>query len=72
MAYYYATAVTDPESELTSPEGEIPPSVRALTYDENLNRFVLLTRPESLPIPSEWSEVDEALIEADYPGLLGG
>lgn len=71
MAYYYATAVTD-ENGMISPEGVIPPSVRALTYDESLNRFVLSTKPDSLPIPPEWSEVDEALIETDYPGLLGG
>ena len=71
MAYYYAAAVTD-ENGMISPEGVIPPSVRSLTYDEDLSRFVLITKPDSLPIPAEWSEVDEALIEADYPGLLGG
>jgi hypothetical protein len=70
MAYYYAAAIH--EEGIVRPEGDIPPSVRALTFDDALDRFVLRTQPDSLPIPAEWSEVDEALIEADYPGLLGG
>jgi hypothetical protein len=37
-----------------------------------MNRVVIRTQPTSLPIPVEWSEVDEGLIETDYPGLLGG
>jgi hypothetical protein len=57
MAYYYAAAIH--EEGIVRPEGDIPPSVRALTFDDALDR-------------AEWSEVDEALIEADYPGLLGG
>lgn len=70
MAYYYAPALND--NGMIRPEGDIPPSVTSLKYDDTLNRFVLRTQPNSLPIPAEWSEVDEALIEADYPGLLGG
>ena len=70
MLYYYAPAeVVD---GATKPVGEIPPRVSALEYDANMQRFVLLTHAESTPIPAEWSQVDEALIEADYPGLLGG
>jgi len=70
MAYYYApTEVVD---GATKPVGEIPPRVSALKYDENMQRFVLSTHAESTPIPDEWSQVDAALIEADYPGLLGG
>lgn len=70
MAYYYAPAeVVD---GATKPIGEIPPRVSALEYDANMQRFVLLAHAESTPIPAEWSQVDEALIQADYPGLLGG
>jgi hypothetical protein len=61
MAYYYATISTDPDGS-KQPEGLIPP----------MNRVVIRTQPTSLPIPVEWSEVDEGLIETDYPGLLGG
>ena len=67
--YYYAPAVTD-ESGSISPIGEIPPQTRALKYDSSLNRFILIAFPES--VPAEWSQVDSALIELDYPGLLGG
>lgn len=70
MAYYYAPAET--VDGFTAPVGEIPPRVSSLEYDANMQRFVLLTHAESTPIPAEWSQVDEALIEADYPGLLGG
>lgn len=70
MAYYYAPAETTDQG--TKPVGEIPPGVRSLEYDGNADRFVLLTTPASTPIPDEWSQVDAALIEADYPGLLGG
>lgn len=70
MTYYYAAALH--EEGMIRPEGDIPPSVTSLKYDDTLNRFVLRAKPDSLPIPAEWSEVDEALIEADYPGLLGG
>jgi hypothetical protein len=38
-----------------------------------MNRVVIRAHDtDSTPIPVEWSQVDEALIEADYPGLLGG
>jgi hypothetical protein len=70
MAYYYAPAeVVD---GMTQWAGGTPPHVRTLEYDANMQRFVLLTHEDSTPIPDEWSQVDAALIEADYPGLLGG
>jgi hypothetical protein len=71
MPYYYAPAETTDEG-ITKPVGEIPPRVRSLEYDANMQRFILLAHAESTPIPDEWSQVDAALIEADYPGLLGG
>jgi hypothetical protein len=71
MAYYYATISTDPDGS-KQPEGLIPPSIECLHYDDGMNRVVIRTQPTSLPIPVEWSEVDEGLIETDYPGLLGG
>lgn len=67
--YYYAPAAVD-ENGSISPIGEIPPQTRSLKYDDSLSRFVLITFSES--IPAEWSQVDSALIELDYPGLLGG
>ena len=67
--YYYAPATVE-ESGSISPVGEIPPQTRSLNYDSSLNRFVLITFSES--VPTEWSQVDSALIELDYPGLLGG
>ena len=71
MAYYYAAIFTDDDGS-RRPEGFIPPSIECLEYDDGMNRVVIRTQPTSLPIPAEWSQVDEALIEADYPGLLGG
>ena len=70
MPYYYAPA--EAVDDMTKPVGDIPPRVRSLEFDANMQRFVLLAHSESTPIPIEWSQVDEALIEADYPGLLGG
>ena len=70
MPYFYADAET--VEGMTKPVGEIPPRVRALEYDANAGRFVLLTHAESTPIPVEWIEKSAAEIEADYPGLIGG
>ena len=71
MAYYYAAIFTDAEDR-KRPEGEIPPRIVCLHYDDGMNRVVIRAHEKSAPIPAEWSQVDEALIEADYPGLLGG
>jgi hypothetical protein len=71
MSLYYAPIEITDEG-MRKPVGEIPPSVRALKRDDAMGRFVLRTNADSAPIPAEWSQVDEALIEADYPGLLGG
>lgn len=71
MSFYYAPIETTDEG-MRKPAGEIPPRVRSLKCDANMQRFVLLTHAESTQIPAEWSQVDAALIEADYPGLLGG
>ena len=68
--YYYADAVT--QDGYTDPVGEIPPLVQSLKYDDQLNRFVLRLHDDHHTPDPAWSEVDEALIEADYPGLLGG
>ena len=71
MNYYYASAIVDPDG-YTSPEGEIPPSVRSLRFDEAASRFILAAGASSVPIPESWAAKSEAEIEADYPGLLGG
>jgi hypothetical protein len=71
MALFYAPATVDSDG-YTSPEGEIPPSVRSLRLDEGASRFVLLAGESAVPIPESWSERSEAEVEADYPGLLGG
>lgn len=70
MPYFYAPV--EETDGLSKPVGDIPPRVRSLEFDANMQRFVLLAHAESTPIPAEWSQVDAALIEADYPGLLGG
>lgn len=70
MPYHYAPAeVVD---GVTKPIGEIPPRVRALEYDADLQRFVLLAHADSAPIPAEWTAKTAAEVEADYPGLVGG
>lgn len=70
MKYFYAPL--DPNvTDARKPDGDIPPRVRSLLFDEQLSRFVLVSSwPGSHPLT--WSPVDAALIEADYPGLLGG
>ena len=71
MALYYAPATVD-EDGYTSPEGDIPPSVRSLRFDEPAARFVLSAGESAVPIPESWAAKSEAEVEADYPGLVGG
>ena len=71
MALYYAPAAVD-EDGYTSPEGEIPPSVRSLRFDEAASRFVLQAGQSAVPVPESWAAKSEAEVEADYPGLVGG
>lgn len=71
MALYYAPAAVS-EDGYTSPEGDIPPSVRSLRFDEAASRFVLAVGESAVPIPESWAAMSEAEVEADYPGLLGG
>jgi hypothetical protein len=71
MAYYYAKICTDDDGS-RRPEGDLPPSIECLEYDDGMDRVVIRTHANSTPIPAEWSEVDEAQVETDYPGLLGG
>lgn len=70
MILYYAAAIT--VDDATSPEGAIPPGCRSLTFDSDLNRFVLQLHEDfSTPDPS-WESKTEAEVEVDYPGLIGG
>ena len=71
MILFYAPATVDADG-YTSPEGEIPPSVRSLRFDGDASRFVLAAGEGAVPIPESWSSKSEAEVEADYPGLLGG
>ena len=72
MGLYYAPIETL-EDGITKPVGELPPMIRIPHYDEALQRAVIQTHDlVSTPIPTEWSQVDEALVNADYPGVLGG
>ena len=70
--YYYAPSETDGDNH-KKPVGDIPPCVRALVYDESLSRFALEAHDiVSRPVPDGWTLVDAALVEQDYPGVLGG
>lgn len=70
MTYFYAPL--DPYvTDARKPDGDIPPRVRSLLYDETLSRFVLVSSWLGSH-PLTWLAVDETRIEADYPGLLGG
>lgn len=71
MSYFYAPI--EVSDGMTKPVGELPPLIDVKKYDEAMQRAVIRTHDlVSKPIPAEWSQVDEALVEADYPGLLGG
>ena len=79
MNFYYAPLFTD-EMGSTMPgsadSGTLGPcaltfNTAALEYDTNLSRVVVEAPADWTP-PRDWSQVDAALIEIDYPGLLGG
>ena len=83
MLYYYAPIITipaQPAEEVTESDGliwtkeatlpkqtpgDLPPGARCL-LDVGRDRFVVAS-----PVPSTgtgWVQVDEATVEADYPG----
>lgn len=80
--YYYANAFETEDGHIlpaaidqgNAVASEIPPACRALHLDTTRDprRFVLVLDPRWPAAPPGWTLVDEAQIEADYPGLLGG
>lgn len=79
MNFYYAPLFTDEMGSISPGSAdsgtlgycELPLHMKALEYDTNMGRVVVQV-PDDWTPPSDWSEVDAALIEMDYPGLLGG
>lgn len=79
MHYYFTPLFEDPNGSTmpgSAESGTLGPCAltfhtKALEYDTNMGR-VVVEAPASWTPPSDWSQVDAALIEMDYPGLLGG
>ena len=78
MSLYYAPLFQDPSGSImpgSADRGtlgycELPIGMKALEYDTGLDRVVVEAPADWTP-HSDWSEVDAALVEIDYPGLLG-
>ena len=79
MSLYYAPLFTDAMGSImpgSADSGgtlgycELPIGMKALEYDTDMDRVVVEAPADWTP-HSDWSEVDAALVEIDYPGLLG-
>lgn len=78
MSLYYAPLFTDATGSImpgSADSGTLGPCAltlhtKALEYDTDMDRVVIEAPADWTP-PSDWSQVDAALIEMDYPGLLG-